>query len=420
MSNKPTTDHNLHAENEQLRAQLAQAERQNKLYRAIFDNSPYSMYSKDVEGRYLTCNPTAATALNRTVEQVIGATDYDVFPADVAAVIWESDRQIMETGEMVEKEVILDRPDGPHTYLANWFPLRDETGQIYGVCGATVDITERKQVEDMLRTFYALAENAPDGIFVSQLDNTVTYWNKAFCQMTGYSKDDLGLHAYELYAAEPEVLKPLTTQALEHGFWQGEIAYRCKYGQIFDAQLSIFTIRDDTDQPIALARIIHDLTDQQQAEKERAALQEQVIDAQRAALRELSTPLIPISERTVIMPLIGSIDSQRAQQVMETLLEGVAAHHANTVILDITGVQVVDTQVANTFIRSAQAVRLLGAQVLMTGIRPQIAQTLVQLGVDLSGINTYGSLQVGIAVALGHYRETKTAKTKTANGIYSQ
>jgi anti-anti-sigma factor len=136
------------------------------------------------------------------------------------------------------------------------------------------------------------------------------------------------------------------------------------------------------------------------AEAEREALQEQIIDAQRAALRELSTPLIPVSDKVVIMPLIGTIDTGRAQQVMETLLEGVAHYQATLAILDITGVSVVDTQVAQALIGAAQAVKLLGAQVMLTGIQPQIAQTLVHLGVDLSGIETRGSLQSGIAQAL--------------------
>ncbi|MFP4436273.1 MAG: STAS domain-containing protein [Chloroflexaceae bacterium] len=85
---------------------------------------------------------------------------------------------------------------------------------------------------------------------------------------------------------------------------------------------------------------------------------------------------------------------------MEALLEGVAQHQAGLVILDITGVQVVDTQVAKALIQVAQAVKLLGAQVMLTGIQPQIAQTLVHLGVELEGIITRGSLQAGIATAL--------------------
>jgi rsbT co-antagonist protein RsbR len=143
-----------------------------------------------------------------------------------------------------------------------------------------------------------------------------------------------------------------------------------------------------------------DITTQKAQEAEREALQQRVIDAQRTALRELSTPLIPISDEVVIMPLIGTIDSQRAQMVMETLLDGVARYKADLVILDITGVSVVDTQVAQAFIQAAQAVKLLGAQVMLTGIQPQIAQTLIHLGVDLGGIQTRGSLQVGIQSAM--------------------
>lgn len=132
----------------------------------------------------------------------------------------------------------------------------------------------------------------------------------------------------------------------------------------------------------------------------RRETEEHVLAAQREALRELSTPLIPITDEVVIMPLIGAIDSGRAQLVMETLLDGVAQQQARLVILDITGVPVVDSQVAQALIRAAQAVKLLGARVMLTGIQPQIAQTLVHLGVDLSGIQTQSSLQAGIAAAL--------------------
>ncbi|NJN67795.1 MAG: STAS domain-containing protein [Chloroflexaceae bacterium] len=124
------------------------------------------------------------------------------------------------------------------------------------------------------------------------------------------------------------------------------------------------------------------------------------IERQTRLLHELSTPLLPISDHTVLMPLIGSIDTRRVQQIMETLLEGVAQHQAELAILDVTGVSVVDTQVAQALVQAAQAVRLLGAQVMLTGIQPQIAQTLVHLGVDLSGITTCSNLQAGIAAAL--------------------
>jgi rsbT co-antagonist protein RsbR len=121
------------------------------------------------------------------------------------------------------------------------------------------------------------------------------------------------------------------------------------------------------------------------------------LQLQAMMLAELSIPLIPISAQTVVMPLIGTLDAPRAQQVIETLLNGVTERQANIAILDITGVRLVDTLVANALIRAAEAVQLLGAQLVLTGIRPEVAQTLVGLGLDLRGIVTYSTLQTAIA-----------------------
>jgi ABC-type sugar transport system substrate-binding protein/anti-anti-sigma regulatory factor len=131
-----------------------------------------------------------------------------------------------------------------------------------------------------------------------------------------------------------------------------------------------------------------------------ARARDEVIQAQETALRELSTPLIPISDTVMAMPLIGSINTRRAHQILQTLLEGMHANTAHHVILDITGVPMVDTYVADTLMQAARAVKLLGAQVMLTGIRPEVAQTLVGLGVDLTGIVTRSTLQNGIAYAL--------------------
>jgi ABC-type sugar transport system substrate-binding protein len=125
-----------------------------------------------------------------------------------------------------------------------------------------------------------------------------------------------------------------------------------------------------------------------------------VIRMQESALRELSTPLIPISDSVMVMPLIGTIDALRAQQIMETLLAGISARGASLVILDITGVPVVDTHVANGLVEAAHAAQLLGARVVLTGIRPEVAQMLVSLGVDMRGIVTHSTLQSGIGYAL--------------------
>jgi rsbT co-antagonist protein RsbR len=128
---------------------------------------------------------------------------------------------------------------------------------------------------------------------------------------------------------------------------------------------------------------------------------EELIRRQAEMLEQLSTPLIPISDEVVVMPLIGMVDSHRIQQVMTTLLEGISARRAKVGILDVTGVAIVDTMVADGLIRIAQAVRLLGAEVLITGIRPELAQSLVALGINMQGVITSATLQSGIAFAMG-------------------
>jgi PAS domain S-box-containing protein len=144
--------------------------------------------------------------------------------------------------------------------------------------------------------------------------------------------------------------------------------------------------------------------ERKRAEDERARLQEQVIRMQDAQLVELSTPLIPVTQKIVVMPLVGSIDSKRAQRMIETLLRGLEERRAAVAIIDITGVPVVDTHVANTLIQAARAARLLGTEVVLTGIRAAVAQTLVGLGVELEGITTRKNLQGGVAYAFEHLR----------------
>lgn len=142
-----------------------------------------------------------------------------------------------------------------------------------------------------------------------------------------------------------------------------------------------------------------DVTERKRAEEQRLAERERMIAAQQDTLRELSTPLIPLSEDVVAMPLIGTIDTHRASQIMETLLEGLARLQASVAILDISGVRVVDTQVADALLRTAHAAKLLGAQVILTGISPEIAQTVVHLGADMSAIVTMATLREGLQYA---------------------
>jgi len=127
---------------------------------------------------------------------------------------------------------------------------------------------------------------------------------------------------------------------------------------------------------------------------------ENIVSLQRVALQELSAPLIPVIDQITVMPLIGTIDTERAKLIMENLLEGVIRHNAAVVLIDITGVPVVDTMVAHHIIQAAEAVRLIGSTCILVGIRPEIAQTIVTLGIDLSKFSTKSSLRKGFLAAL--------------------
>lgn len=124
------------------------------------------------------------------------------------------------------------------------------------------------------------------------------------------------------------------------------------------------------------------------------------LDRHQLAIRELSTPVIQVHERVLLLPLIGTIDTVRAMQVMENVLMRVVEVQAKVLIMDIAGVAVVDTRVAQHLLQTTEAVRLLGASTILTGIRAQVAQTLVQLGVDLSAMHSRANLQEGLELAL--------------------
>jgi rsbT co-antagonist protein RsbR len=126
---------------------------------------------------------------------------------------------------------------------------------------------------------------------------------------------------------------------------------------------------------------------------------ERIIREQQEAIRELSTPVLQVRERLLILPIIGAIDPQRARQLTEQLLRAIRTNRARVVVIDITGVAALDSVVANHLVQTVEASRLLGATVIVTGLSPEIAQTLVTIGVDLGKMNTVGDLQGGIEEA---------------------
>jgi rsbT co-antagonist protein RsbR len=136
---------------------------------------------------------------------------------------------------------------------------------------------------------------------------------------------------------------------------------------------------------------------------------ERVINEQQESIRELSTPVLQVRDRLLILPIIGVLDSPRARQLTEQLLAAIRDNRATVVVIDITGVATIDGTVANHLVQTVEASRLMGASTILTGLSPEIAQTLVDLGVDLGMMRTVGDLQGGLEEAerLAGYRRTE-------------
>lgn len=130
----------------------------------------------------------------------------------------------------------------------------------------------------------------------------------------------------------------------------------------------------------------------------------QTIEMQQAAIRDLSTPIIEVWSGVLCLPVVGIVDSQRSAEMTQTLLETIVAKQARTAIVDITGIDVMDTKTADHFIKMAKAVRLLGAECIISGINPSIAQTLTHIGVDLTAMRTMRNLRDALQL---HLRETE-------------
>lgn len=284
---------------------------------------------------------------------------------------------------------------------------RDAAGQPVRMAGTVSDMTQRRETQEQLRMFKMVVDNASDAIQIINPDGTIIYYNEAHRNLYGCGDSHMGQSIAVIVAPQDqEELPGVLQEIMTEGIWKGQLLHIRQDGTTFPALESCFVTRDNAGNVHTMVGIVRDISELIAVEQERGILQEQVIAAQRDALRELSTPLLPIGDNVLAMPLVGTIDSTRALMVMETLLDGIAAYQADVAIIDITGVKVVDTQVAQAFIRTAQAVQLLGAEVIITGIKPQIAQTLVHLGVDVDRIVTRSTLQAGIAYALNGHRST--------------
>jgi PAS domain S-box-containing protein len=288
---------------------------------------------------------------------------------------------------------------------------RDTDGKITHYQGVILDITERKQAEEALRREegrYKLALGATrDGFWEWNVKTDEVYYSPRYYTMLGYEPGefDASVDSWEKLV-EPNDLAAANAkcEAYFRGDtpeYQTEFRVRAKSGEwVWILSRGAIVERDEEGEPVLVLGTHTDITRLKHVEGEQERLQQEVIEAQRHVLQELSTPIIPVMERIIVMPLVGSIDSMRARDITRSLLAGIREHRAKVVILDITGVVMVDSGVADHLNKTIQAARLKGARTIVTGISDAVAETIVDLGIDWGGVETLSDLQTGLVIAL--------------------
>lgn len=399
-----------------LHQRLAKLEQQNQMLREqlvmiqkVVDNSSSLFWARDKEGRYLFINQRVALALGRPTTDILGKTDAELSLPAIATAFSEVDQTVLATGERLEREEVVAIQDALLTFLVQRFPIFDEQGALYAVGGVATDISQLKRTEIQLRMSEAknraLLDAIPDILFHITEDGVfVNYQAPRGEELFASPEAFLGRKVTDVL---PKDLARDAMQCIARALSTGQVQYH-EYTLEIRGTTKFFEARYSPVASSEVIVIIRDVTDLKQSEFERLMHQQQVIEAQKAAIRELSTPLIPLSGNVVLMPILGKMEIQRVQLMMETLLEGIAKYQADIAILDITGVTEVDVQAANGLLQVAKAARLLGARIIITGIGAAMAQTLVRLGADLSSLTTRGSLQQAIAEVLGGEHDENT------------
>ena len=315
-----------------------------------------------------------------------------------------------------------------------WFSLVVTPCQVDPDGGALVhlrDVTAQKKTEGALRSseegLLWAQQIGNMGNWVWDIPTGGLTWSDQIFRIFGYEprKFDVSYQAFigtihpddrELVVeAVNKTVNERAPYSIEHRIMlpTGEIRVVHEQGKVFYSESGtplrmLGTVQDVTERKqsadiirLQAGRLEQELAAREQVEQARAALQDEVIRVQRALLEELSTPLIPIREDIMVLPLIGVVDARRADQMLETVLHAAVGKQTRVVIIDITGVKQVDTHVANTILRTAQALGLVGAEVVLTGIRSDVARTLVELDVSLATLVVRGTLASGIAYATG-------------------
>ncbi len=345
-------------------------------------NRSQSVIEFETDGTIITANANFLAMMGYELDEIVGK-QHSIFaePGFAASAEYKEFWNALGRGEYQAAEFKRLGKDGREVWIqASYNPIFDTAGKPYKVVKFATDVTERKMTEAMIAS-QAVVEFGVDGTILSA--------NDKFLSMMGYGLDEIAGKHHSIF-----VESDFASSHEYEAFWESlrrgesqtaEFKRLGKNGKEVWLQASYTPFLDRAGKPYKVVKFATDVTERK--------ITEAKIDSQHRAIMEMSTPVTAIWNDILLLPIVGFIDSQRAQDVMSAILSKIDETRARVFIMDISGVAVVDTAVANHLIKITKATRLMGCECMISGLSPAIAQTIVDLGIETGDVRTTATLR---------------------------